>query len=334
MFNLAMPLILLLIPLPWLIRWVLPKASPKGTAALKVPFYHQIESLRQNQSGYSVNSLVSFMIGFLVWVLLVFAASGPEWLGKPVELPQSGRDIMLAVDLSGSMRIPDMKIGDRFLNRLTVVKHEAKKFIKARQGDRLGLILFGSRAYLQTPLTFDRKTVMQMLDDATIGLAGTQTAIGDAIGLAIKRLEKTSGQSKVLILLTDGANNSGSVLPFDAALMAKKFGIKIYTIGIGASRLVVPGLFGPQVIRPTSALDENTLQKIAKMTGGMFFRAQNDADLKKVYQALNRIVPVVSEKNIFRPIEPLYPWPLGLALILSLFAALYRLYPFQKNKEI
>jgi len=167
-----------------------------------------------------------------------------------------------------------------------------------------------------------------MLNDASIGLAGPQTAIGDAIGLAIKRLEKTPGKSKVLVLLTDGANNSGSVDPLDAASMAKQFGIKIYTIGIGANRLVVPGLFGPQVIHPTRSLDEKTLQEIAQTTGGLFFRATNSADLQRVYQKLNKIVPVISAKSIFRPIDPLYPWPLGLAVLLSFFIALKR---FIKN---
>lgn len=324
MFNLATPWILLLIPLPWLVRRLLPRASIKGSSALKVPFYHQIKRMGESQSSHSINLLMPLIIGFLIWTLLVIAASGPQWLGKPVVLPQSGRDIMLAVDLSGSMQIPDMKVGDHYLNRLIVVKRAARKFIEARQGDRLGLILFGSQAYLQTPLTFDRKTVLQMLNDATIGLAGTQTAIGDAIGLAIKRLEKTPGKSKVLVLLTDGANNAGSVRPLDAASIAKQFGIKIYTIGIGANRLVVPGIFGPQVIRPTSSLDEKTLQEIADMTGGLFFRAANSNDLHRVYQQLNKIVPVISEKNIFRPIDPLYPWPLGLALLLSFVIAMKR----------
>lgn len=324
MFNLATPWILLLIPLPWVVRRLLPRAKVKGYAALKVPFYHQIKNMSENQGHHVINSIMPLMTGFLIWTLLVFAASGPQWLGKPVVLPQSGRDIMLAVDLSGSMRIPDMKVGEHYLNRLTVVKRTARKFIEARKGDRLGLILFGTKAYLQTPLTFDRKTVLQMLNDATIGLAGTQTAMGDAIGLAIKRLEKAPGKSKVLVLLTDGASNAGNVRPLDAASIAKKFGIKVYTIGIGANRIVIPGIFGPQVIQPTSALDESTLQEIAKMTNGLFFRAENGKDLERAYQKLNKIVPVNSEKNIFRPIKPLYPWPLGLALALSFVIALKR----------
>src|SRR5262249_37714903 len=149
------------------------------------------------------------------------AASGPQWLGKPVDLPRTGRDILLAIDISGSMQIPDMEINHQPTNRLTVVKQVAEQFIKNRTGDRLGLILFGSRAYLQTSLTFDLQTVRHMLLDATVGLAGTQTAIGDAIGMAIKHLKNYPNKdNKVLVLLTDGVNNEGSVSPMEAAKIA------------------------------------------------------------------------------------------------------------------
>jgi Ca-activated chloride channel family protein len=238
---------------------------------------------------------------------------------------------MLALDLSGSMQTPDMELNGHYFDRLAVVKIAARKFIQARTGDRLGLILFGTQAYLQTPLTFDQKTVLEMLNDATIGLAGSQTAIGDAVGLALKQLGRAPGHSKVIILLTDGGNNAGTVSPLDAAAMAKKLGIKIYTIGIGAKRLVVQGLFGPQVIHPTNELDEETLKKMAKITGGLFFRADSGEELKQVYAEINKLVPIVSAKNIFRPIKPLYPWSLGLALILSLLMALRKTNLFDKK---
>jgi len=328
MLQLANPWLLLLIPLPIIIYGVFPAARKLGFSALKVPFFNKIINIKtQALTGVGV-SLLALLLGLLLWSLVVLAASGPRWLGAPVTLPQSGRDIMLAVDLSGSMRIPDMTLHGQYFNRLTVVKAAARKFIAARKGDRLGLILFGTRAYLQTPLTFDRKTVLQMLDDASIGLAGPQTAIGDAIGLAIKRLEKAPGKSKVIILLTDGGNNSGVVSPISAAEMAKQLGIKIYTIGIGANQLVVRGIFGPQVIHPTSQLDEKTLKQISDITDGLFFRAKNTRDLNKVYESLNQLVPVVSDKNIFRPITPLYPWPLGIALAISSMGAMRRILGF------
>lgn len=321
-FSIATPWLLLLIPLPWILHWIRPKNSVKDHPALRVPFFEKIKIIAESKSHVTIKTMLPLIVGLLIWSLFVFAASGPQWLGKPIVLPQRGRNIMLAVDLSGSMRIPDMALNHNYLTRLAVVKEAATNFITSRKGDRLGLILFGTRAYLQTPLTFDRQTVLQMLDDATIGLAGTQTAIGDAIGLAIKQLKKAPGKDKVLILLTDGGNNAGIVSPLDAAGVAAKLGIKIYTIGIGASRLVVPGTFGPLVVHPTSELDEKTLKQIAQITDGLFFRAQNDLDLQHVYQSLNKIVPIVAAKNIFRPIKPLYPWPLGLALLLSVFVSM------------
>lgn len=336
MLSLATPWFLLFIPLPVIIRWCLPVAKQKdalaSSLALKVPFFHRLKSIK---TQFPTQDFQLFhkrlIIAFVIWCLLCLALSGPEWLGASIELPQSGRDIILALDLSGSMQTPDMELNGHYFNRLSVVKIAARKFIDARTGDRLGLILFGTHAYLQTPLTFDQQTVLQMLNDATIGLAGSQTAIGDAIGLGLKQLAYAPGNSKVLILLTDGGNNAGNVSPLDAAVMANKMGIKIYTIGIGANKMTVQGLFGPEIIHPTSPVDEETLQKIAKMTGGMFFRAESGNQLQQVYHAINQLVPVISDSNLFRPIKPLYPWPLGLALFLSLYLVSRKLDLSPKN---
>jgi Ca-activated chloride channel family protein len=193
-----------------------------------------------------------------------------------------------------------------------VVKSTARQFIHQRIGDRLGLILFGSQAYLQTPLTFDHQTVLHMLNDTTVGLAGKHTAIGNALGLAIKQLKSRKGQSQVIVLLTDGSNNAGQIKPIQAAKMAAKLGIKIYTIGIGANRLVVNGIFGSQVVNPSASLDEQSLKHIANLTGGVFFRAQNTQDLRKVYRQLNQLEPIKGKQTKLRSITPLYPWPLGL----------------------
>ncbi len=325
MFNLATPWFLLLIPLPFIVRALLPAAKQKQTLPLKVPFFDRIKSIETQPKNMSSRFIhKNLILPFVIWCLLCLALCGPQWLGQPIGLPQSGRDIMLALDLSGSMQTPDMELNGHYLDRLSVVKIAARKFIQARVGDRLGLVLFGTHAYLQTPLTFDRHTVLQMLDDATIGLAGTQTAIGDALGLALKQLLKAPGDSKVIVLLTDGGNNAGAVSPLDAAAMAKEMGVQIYTIGIGAKQLVVQGLFGPQLIHPTNQVDEDTLKKIARLTGGIFFRADNGVALQQVYQQINKLVPVVSANSIFRPIKSLYPWPLGLALLLSFYLILVR----------
>ncbi len=169
------------------------------------------------------------------------AAARPQSVGETVHLPVTGRSIMLAVDLSGSMQTPDMRSGSHAVSRLAAVKAVAGEFIKHRAGDRLGLILFGDEAYLQVPLTLDRNTVRTLLDEAQIGLAGQQTAIGDAIGLAIKRLRDEPIKNRVLILLTDGASNAGNVDPLKAADLAAREGVRIYTIGVGADEMMVPG---------------------------------------------------------------------------------------------
>jgi len=325
MFKLAFPWLLLLLPLPLLIRWLMPSGKVQENAALKVPFFNAIQQMLGSATSLKGQApLIHQLLLYSAWGLLIIALAGPQWLGAPVELPRSGRDIMLAVDLSGSMQIPDMSLNGKRVDRLTVVKQAASRFIKKREGDRVGLILFGTKAYLQTPLTFDRKTVAEMLDDASIGLAGEKTAIGDAIGLAIKRLSKASEKSRVLILLTDGGNNAGMVKPLEAAKMAAKQGIRIFTIGLGANRLVVPSIFGPRVISPTSDLDEKTLKEIAEISHGLFFRAENTTELNNVYKSIDKLVPVQSDKDSFRPIKPLYPWPLGLALLISLWFALRR----------
>lgn len=326
MMHMAYPWVFLALPLPWLLRWLLPKVASQAQAALNIPFYQQMQEAMQGlhlgvAHGRQQLKLTLFII---IWCLTVLAGSGLQWLGKPVQLPQSGRDIMLAIDLSGSMQTPDMKIDGKYLSRITVVKKVARQFIAKRDGDRLGLILFGSRAYLQTPLTFDRKTVEQMLADASVGIAGSQTAIGDGIGLAIKRLMKYPKDSRALVLMTDGGNNAGVVLPLDAAKKAAELGIKIYTIGLGAKRMVVNSFLGPQVVNPSSDLDVGSLKKIAKLTGGQFFRAESGNALQAIYQELNRLEPVQADKVTLRPVMPLYPYPLGLALFLLLLNGLLR----------
>lgn len=322
MLNFAWPWAWLLIFLPLIVRKLLPIANGLQTAALKIPFFKRLEQLPKTtiHFAWQFNKPRQILL-YAIWLLLIFALSGPQWLGKPVALPRSGRDLMLAIDLSGSMQTPDMKLNGKAASRLSIVKQVASQFIANRIGDRIGLVVFGTRAYLQTPLTFDRKTVKQMLNDASIGLAGPQTAIGDGIGLAVKRLLKYPAQSRALILLTDGGNNTGTVTPLAAAKLAKSVGIKIYTIGIGADKMVVPGLFGNQVVNPSSDLDIKTLQQIAQLTGGVFFRAKDGDQLQQVYQSINKLEPVQGNKQTMRPITPLYPWPLSLALLLGLILA-------------
>ncbi|CAG1020650.1 partial hypothetical protein, partial [Patescibacteria group bacterium] len=235
---------------------------------------------------------------------------------EPIEQAVSGRDLMLAVDLSRSMEAQDFMLNKRPVDRLTAIKAIANEFIGRRVGDRIGLVLFGSQAYLQAPLTFDRKTVQILLNEAVLGLAGENTAIGDAIGLAVKRLKNQPAKSHVLILLTDGANTAGEVSPLKAAELAASSGLKIYTIGIGADEMIVPSLFGSRKVNPSVDLDENTLIKIAESTGGYYYRARNTQELDNIYKRLDELEPVEKDKQYFRPRTELYTYPLAASLLL------------------
>ena len=317
MIQITYPWELLVVVLPFILRYILPKTQENIVTGLKVPFFENIAKTFGNTKSNSVNISYLKYLASLIWILIVISGSGIQWLGKPLPVQQSGRDLLLAIDLSGSMQTPDMVTNGQNVTRIDIVKNVAHEFINNRTGDILGLILFGSAPYLQTPLTFDRHTVAQMLDDATIGLAGEQTAIGDAIGLTVKKLMDYPDGDKALILLTDGGNNAGVLQPLDAAKIAAKKHIKIYTIGIGASQMTIQGMFGPRTINPSSDLDVNTLKQIAALTGGQFFRAEDGDSLRNIYAHINQLEPVKADSVIIRPITPLYPWSLGLALILS-----------------
>ena len=315
MFQLEWPWVLALLPLPLLVYWLLPASGVQRQAALRVP---QIDDFR-----FGIDFAESVRprrwrqwLSLLVWVLLVLATSRPQWLGEAIAIPVSGRDLMMAVDLSDSMRTADFKIGDQQVNRLQATKVVASKFIERREGDRLGLILFGTQAYLQTPLTFDSKTVNRMMKEAAIGLAGERTAIGDAIGLAIKRLDLESDNSRVLILMTDGANTAGEVTPLKAAQIAAEHDLRIYTIGIGADEQIESTWFGLRRVNPSAQLDEESLREIARLSGGRYFRARDSEELAKIYDLLDELEPMPRDTRNLRPVKSLFTWPLAIALLL------------------
>jgi len=325
MLSFDWPWLFCILPLPFIIWRFARPAETAQEAALYVPFYNEITTQSKNQLSKRNNFLL--YLGILIWCLLVASAARPQWLGEPIVLPLTGRDILIAIDISGSMETPDFNVNGEQVTRLDMVKSTAGEFIKRREGDNLGLILFGSQAYLQTPLTFDRATVKTMLDDATIGLAGKDTAIGDAIGLAVKRLRKDNIEQRILVLLTDGANTSGEVDPLKAAELAATEKLKIYTIGIGADSMEVRNsfLFGKQTINPSKDLDEKTLQTIADSTGGQYFRARDTKGLSDIYKQLDKLEPQQTDSVYFRPTKTLYHWPLSLALLLSLLPGLSKL---------
>jgi Ca-activated chloride channel homolog len=324
MIELVWPWMLLALPVPVILRMLLPRDNRKQLAALKIPELN-LNVFSQHTRTMTTSARWPFLLYLLAWCCLVIAAARPQWTGDPVEIPVSGRDLMLAIDISKSMDHP-ISANGYAVKRITVTKAVASDFIDKRVGDRVGLILFGDQAYVQAPLTFDRTTVATLLGEAVTGLAGNATAIGDAIGLAVKRLDKDKERDKerkqdnnddginissdrVLILLTDGVNNRGEISPLRAAQLAADAGLKIYTIGIGR--------------RGTQELDERTLKQIASITGGQYFRAYTSQDLQRIYQILNKLEPVEKDVQSYRPIKSLYYIPLiAGALIAALLAAL------------
>lgn len=309
-----------LLPLPLLARWWLKPAEQTAGVALKVPF---LDDFRQGNKflGRSWHGLLALVLAGLAWSMLVAAAARPVWVGDTVALPVSGRDLMLAVDLSGSMQEQDFILNGQVVDRLTATKAVAGEFLRKRTGDRIGMVLFGDQAYLQVPLTFDHQTVQQLLNESAIGLAGERTAIGDAIGLALKRLQDSPEKNRVLILMTDGANTAGSVSPLEAAEMAASVGLKIYTVGIGSESDQMRSVFGFQLMNPNADLDEKTLKSIAASTGGMYFRARDTEEFQNIYAELDRLEPVEKEAEHWRPQQELFRWPLLAAFMLALLAA-------------
>ena len=332
MIHFAWPWALALLPLPYLIYRLLPPALAAEEAALCVPQLDPFVVAR-HQRGRRQRSRLARLLALLCWLLLVVAAARPEWLGAPLELPVYGRDLMLAVDLSGSMQNGDFELHGRQVDRLTALKAVAEPFIDQRVGDRIGLILFGEQAYLQAPLTFDRPMVKHLLDEAAIGLAGDRTAIGDAIGLALKRAKEGEAKRQVLILLTDGVSNAGQLPPLKAAQLAAGEGLKIYTIGIGAEAMEVQSFFFSQTVNPSTDLDEKTLKAIAATTGGRYFRARNSAELSQIYALLDQLEPVEREHDLYRPVTDLFPWPLAAALTGALFLLLGEVLPTLRRSQ-
>jgi len=318
MIHIAWPLMILFLPLPWLLRRWLPPATLQGSA-LFLPFAALVSMERA--PALQVNSRKRSLLFALVWLLLVAAAMRPQWLDDPLPVPTTGRRLLLAVDVSGSMATPDMA-GN--YSRLNVVQKVAGDFIQHRQGDQVGLILFGTQPYLQAPLTADLNTVNQFLREAMVGVAGPQTAIGDAIGLALKRLHSEQDGTKkdgemVLILLTDGGNNAGLMDPLAAAKIAASAGLRVYTIGVGASPQ--QSMFG---ISGNTDLDEDTLKSIAQITNGEYFRATDADALQKVYARIDKLEPSAGREQWYRPHNEWFTWPLALALLLSIPAVLMR----------
>lgn len=328
MFEFAWPWVFVFLPLPLLFHWLIP-ANKRQKSAVYVPFYQQLSqggSVSTKKSGSQKRWL--FLLMLLIWILIVAAAARPQWVGNAIALDMEGRDLLVAVDISESMQQQDMLRNNSAISRIDAVKDVVSDFIERRRGDRIGLVLFGTNAYLQAPLTFDTETVATFLQEAQLGFAGPQTAIGDAIGLSVKRLEELPDaeiNDQVIILLTDGANTAGEVDPLQAAALAKQTDIKIYTIGIGADEMIVNGFFGPRRINPSAQLDERTLTSIAQTTGGRYFRARQTQELDAIYAELDNLEPIDHDQEWFRPTQVLFYWLLLVALGLMIVSYLISL---------
>lgn len=308
MFELNHPwaLLLILLPLPMLL---LPPYK-ESRDSVKVPFFNKLVELSKERPEVGAMILQrdraqQFLVAFM-WLCLVLAAAQPQWLGEPVEQQKSGRDLMIAVDLSGSMEARDFTLPDgSTVDRLEAVKFVLAELADQRPSDRLGLIVFGSAAYLQTPFTDDHRVWEQLLTETQIGMAGQSTVFGDAIGLAIKLFRESDSDNRVLIILTDGNDTGSTVPPIDAAKVAAHYDIRIYTIAIGD---------------PTSvgddALDIETIARVSEVADGQYFQALDRQQLQAAYQTIGELEPELYETVSFRPRQSLHWVPVAIALSL------------------
>jgi len=313
-----------LLPLPLLVRLLLP-ARRSSSPALRVPWGRRLDGVG---GGAGSGASFGWLLPLLAWVLLCAAAARPQQLGQAQAPPREARQMMLAVDLSGSMSETDMELGGQVVDRLTAAKAVIADFLERRAGDRVGLLVFGQRAYMLTPLTLDRDSVRLQLRDSVAGLAGRETALGDAIGLAVKRLREQPEGQRVLILLTDGVNTAGVLDPRKAAELAQAEGVRVHTIAFGGGGASF-SLFGiPVPMQGGEEVDEDTLRQVAEMTGGRFFRARDTSQLAGIYAELDRIEAVTVAAAPVRPRIERYPWPLAASLALAALAlALSRFSP-------
>ncbi|MDX1304353.1 VWA domain-containing protein [Photobacterium sp.] len=306
-----------LLPLAWLVyRFSKPVIKPAAIKLPKLP-----EGIGQQQP----KTIWRQVMMVISWICLVAALARPVWYGDPIVIQPDHRDMLLAVDLSGSMSIQDMVTTDgESIDRLTAVKEVLSDFIEHRNGDRLGLVLFADHAYLQTPLTFDRNTVQQQLSRTVLGLIGQSTAIGEGLGIATKTFIDSEAPQRVIILLSDGANTAGVIEPLEAAELAAKSGVTIYTVGVGAEEMLQRSFFSTRKVNPSQDLDERALTKIADMTGGQYFRARNPQELKNIYQLIDQMEPINTAQQTWRPRDELFRFPLTIVLTLSVVIAMMR----------
>lgn len=332
MFEFHWPWAGLLLPLPWILPYLWPERRALREETLEgqreTLLHPRLDELR---SAFSVRRPRLQLAGwlyrallYLLWIALVVALMRPQWLTPYTEVSTPGYDLMIAVDGSHSMEALDFSVEGRQVNRMAVVKGVMGRFIDKREGDRVGLILFGSQAFILSPLSLDRHAVHQLLDGVVPSIAGPATALGDAIALGVGKLRERPEGSRVMIVIADGDNNAGSFSPKEAALLARATGTRIYVIGVGSKQKDIPIFEDGQVrYRDDLTMDEATLREIASLTGGGYFRATDTSALEEISSRIGQLEKTEAEaRTAFLP-KPLFRWPLGIALLALLALGLF-----------
>ncbi|MXV53245.1 VWA domain-containing protein [Pedobacter sp. HMF7647] len=321
-FEIAYKWVIYLLPLPLLFFILLPPLR-KRRSALLAPFFWRAADVSgrrpKRRAWITRKNLLAWIVLSAVWVCLLAAASSPRYVGKPGKKTKTVRSFLIATDISYSMATTDWIVDGRRTTRWNAVKSIMKSFVRDRKSDQVGLVMFGTNAYLQSPFTTDLETVSWLMDQTEVGMAGQMTSIGDAIAYGIKVFKEDTIKQKVMLLLTDGIDAGNDILPLDAAQAARRDSITIYTLGIGQAR----GSGGYD-------LDEKTLKNIASATGGIYFNAMNEGQLKRVYTTLDKLQPIKYDEDTYKPVVLLYMYPLaaaiGLALVYQLLNGIFHLF--------
>ncbi len=326
MFQFHYPWFSLLIPLPLLLLWIFPKRSKEQCPEIFFPKIQQLkETFKTSFGNHKYSIRWSSYLLTLVWIFIIFALMQPETVDQLRTVKNKGYDLLLAVDISGSMQAVDFSTQNKIVSRLDATKQVVGQFVSERQGDRIGLILFGEHAYLHVPLTLDTASVSNMLEGTVSGMAGSATAIGDAIGLSVRTLRDRPKESRILILLTDGEDNASSIPPLEAAKLAKQYGIKIYTIAIGKNGQVPFPAGNGRFAMVNISIDEKLLKEIAEMTGGQFYMATDQKALASIYATINTLEKTEANESIHLLREPLFQYPLSIAAALLFCITLFPL---------
>ena len=313
--TLAFPWLLALLPLPWLLHHRLrPRSLSTGLPVM--PLAHWYAGLSGTSSSADQSPLWRQALWWLLWLLAVLALARPQLISEQVTPADTGRDLMLVVDLSPSMEIEDMVIDRQAVSRFDAVRQMGQDFITRREGDRIGLIVFSTTAHVHSPMTFDHQTLGRFLQESFIGMAGRATAIGDALGLAVRHMRDHSEGDRAIILLTDGRNNAGELEPAMAGEIAAAEGIRVYTIGIGSPEEGrAHGFMGLRNLQQPEGVDAQLLERIASGTGGEFFMARDSASLGMIYEQIHAMEPIEHESTVHALRRELHHWPLGAAAL-------------------